>query len=189
MARMDPDARPPQPNKSLRLVGIGVGLLSVVFAVGLGALIFHMVRPRGDRVGDVNLSDPLATLMVNGKAGDSLVFRVDASLGVTAFGLSSDDVVEQRASTQLKKSMLTVYAIDPSGREHTATCAVYNGRAATTTRTPGKFARSGMLNDCAVALDQTGPWRVRGTVAWSPELQIDSARLEIRIETGKPVGY
>lgn len=181
---METDGEPPQPNQSLRFVAIGIALLSVVFAVGLGALIFHMVRPRGDRVGDTNLSDPLATLVVNGRAGDSLVFRVDASVGVAAIGLSSDDAIEQRASAQLQKSLLTVHAVAPSGREHTATCAVYKGRAATTTRTPTTFTRSGMLNDCVISLDQSGAWSVRGTVAWHPELRIDDVTLETRIEAG-----
>lgn len=182
---MQPDGQLPQPNKSLRLVAIGIALLSVVFAVGLGALTFQMVRPRGDKVGDTRLTDPLATLVLNGQAGDSLIFRVDASVRVAAFGLSSDEVIEQRASAQLKKSMLTVHAIAPSGREHTATCAVYNGRAATTTRTPATFTRSGMLNDCVLSLDQGGAWSVRATVAWHPELKLDDAMLETRLEAGQ----
>jgi hypothetical protein len=157
-------------------------LLSVAFAVGLIALIFHMVRPRGERIGDTSLIDPLAALVVNGKSGDSLVFRVDASVRVATLGLSSDDVVEQQVSTQLGKSTLTVHATDPSGRGHTATCAVYKGRAAATTRTPATFSRSGMLNDCVISLDQGGAWRVRGTVAWHPELRIADATLETRLE-------
>jgi len=182
---MEPDAHQPQPNKSLRFVAIGIALLSVGFAIGLGALVFHMVRPRGDRIGDTNLADPLAALRVNARAGDSLVFRVDASLHVAAVGLLSDDVIEQQASNQLKKSMLTVHAVAPSGREQTTTCAVYNGRAAATTRTPTTFARSGMLNDCVLSLDQSGSWNVRGTVAWHPELQLRSATLETRLEASQ----
>lgn len=182
MTKMNAEAQPSQPNKSLRVVGIGIGLLSLVFALGLGALVFYMVRPRGDKVGDTNLADPLATLMVQGKAGDSLVFRVDASVQVGALRLLSDDVVEQQASTQLKKSMLTVRAFAPSGREHTTTCPVYKGRAASTTQTSATFTRSGMLNDCVLPLDEAGPWRVSGTVAWHPELQVKSANLETRLE-------
>lgn len=182
MAKMQAEGQPSPPNKSLRLVGVGIGLLGVVFAVGLGALVFHAVRPRGDKVGEINLSDPLATLVVNGNAGDSLVFRVDASVQLAALSLLSDDVVEQQASTQLKKSILTVRAFAPSGREHTAACPVYNGRAASTTHTSATFTRSGMLNDCVLPLDQAGPWRVAGTVAWHPDLRPSSATLEARLE-------
>ncbi len=182
---MNADGHPPQPNKSLRFVAIGIALLSVAFAVGLGALIFHMVRPRGDRIGDTSLTDPLATLVVNGQAGDSLVFRVDATLRVTAL-LSGDDVIEQQASAQLQKSVLTVYAVAPSGREQTATCSVYKGRAAATTRTPITFTRAGMLNDCVITLVQGGAWRVRATVAWHPELSVNNATLETRLERGSP---
>jgi hypothetical protein len=35
---MSADRDPPQANKSLRFVGLGLGLLSVIFAVGLGTL-------------------------------------------------------------------------------------------------------------------------------------------------------
>lgn len=182
MTKMNAENQPSQPNKSLRAVGIGIGILSVIFAVGLGALVFHMVRPRGDKVGDTNLTDPLATLMVNGKAGDSLVFRVDASVQVGALSLLSDDVIEQQASAQLKKSLLAVRAVAPSGREQTATCPVYKGRAAATTHTSTTFTRSGMLNDCVLSLDQAGPWRVSGTVAWHPQFRLSTATLETRLE-------
>ena len=179
---MEPERQQQQPNKSMRGVAIGIALLSVVFAVGLGTLIFYMVRPRGDKMGDTNLTDPLARLVVNGKAGDSLVFRVDASVQLTAASLMSDDVIEQQATRQLQKSLLTVRAIAPSGREHAATCAVYKGRAATTTTTPGTLTRSGMLNDCSIPLDETGPWSVSGSVAWHSELKLQSATLETRLE-------
>ncbi|HEX2871284.1 MAG TPA: hypothetical protein VHP33_08510 [Polyangiaceae bacterium] len=182
---MNVEGQPQQLNKSMRVVGIGIGVLGIVFAVGLGALIFYMVRPRGDKVGDTNLTDPLATLVVNAKGGDSLVFRVDASVQLAALSLSSDDVVEQRVSAQLRSSLLTVHATAPSGREQTATCAVYKGRATATTTTSGKLTRSGMLNDCAIPLDQDGPWNVRGSVAWHPELKLESATLETRLEAGK----
>ena len=179
---MNAEGQPPQPNKSLRVVGIGIALLSVVFAVGLGVLVFQMVRPRGDKIGDTDLKNPLATLVVNGKGGDSLVFRVDASVQVGALSLLSDDVIEQQASTQLRKSVLTVRALAPSGREHTTACSVYKGRAASTTHTSATFTRSGMLNDCALPLDEAGPWTVSGAVAWHSDLRLASATLETRLE-------
>jgi hypothetical protein len=40
-----------------------------------------------------------------------------------------------------------------------------------------------MLNDCAIALDEPGQWKVRGAVVWSAELTLRSATLETRIET------
>jgi hypothetical protein len=182
---MSVEDQPQQPNKSMRVVGIGIGLLSVVFAVGLGVLIFYVVRPRGEKIGDTNLSDPLATQMVQAKAGDSLVFRVDASVRIGVLGVLNDDAIEREASSQLQKSLLTVRATAPSGREHSATCAVYKGRAATTTTTPGKLTRSGMLNDCSIPLDEAGAWRVRGSVAWHSELRLESATLETRLEAAK----
>jgi hypothetical protein len=169
-------------SNSLRFVVIIIVFLSVVFALGLGLLIFYMVRPSGEKVGATSLTDPSASLLVNGKRGDSLVFRVDASIGVPRISLLSDDELERQANRQLSRSKLTVRATPASGGERNATCAVYKGRAASTTSTSGAFARSGMLNDCVIVLDQSGSWQVRATVEWAPDVTLNSATLETRLE-------
>lgn len=179
------DGPPPKASSPLRLVAIVIAVLSVVFAVGLGLLVFYMVRPRGDKLGETSLIEPSAALVVNGKRGDSLVFRVDASVRVPRVGLLSDEQIEQQASSRLAKSLLTVHAVAPSGTEHTTSCPLYKGRAASTTSTSASFARSGMLNDCAIVLDQPGTWKVRGTVAWHAELSLLSATLETRLEAAR----
>lgn len=171
-----------KPAKSLRLVVTGIVLLSLLFAVGLGVLIFYMVRPQGDKVGDTSLMQPSAALVVSGKVGDTLFFRTDVSIGVPRLSLVNDEQLEREASRQLTRSQLTVRAKAPSGNEHTATCAVYKGRALSTTSTPGAFSRSGMLNDCSIALNEAGQWQVRGSVAWVADLTLHSANLETRIE-------
>ncbi len=169
-------------SKSLTFVTIALALVGVAFAVGLCVFIFYMVRPRGERVGDMNLNDPLAGIVVNGKAGDSLVFRVDASIGVPRMSLLSDDEIERQASAQLRKSMLTVRAAAPSGAERVAACPVSNGRASSTSSTSGTFSRSGVLNDCVILLNEPGPWKVRGAIAWSSDLSLHSATLEARLD-------
>jgi hypothetical protein len=172
-------------SKPLRLVVIAIVSLSVVFAVGLGVLIFYMIRPAGDRVGQISLTDPNASLVVDGKPGDTLVFRVDASVSMPRFSTMSDDVLERHASTQLTRSQLTVHATAPSGAERSSRCAVYKGRAMSTTTTSGSFSRTGMLNDCVIALDEAGPWKVRGVVAWTTDLTPRSATLEARIDPAR----
>jgi hypothetical protein len=163
-----------------------IAFLSVGFAVGLGLLIFYMVRPRGEKVGEISLTDGRAVLLVQGKQGESLVFRVDASVRVPRLSLVSDDQLEREASRQLSSSRLTVQATSPSGIERTATCAVYKGRASSTTSTSGALSRSGMLNDCVIVLDRPGPWQVRATVAWASGLSLNSATLETRLEAAQP---
>jgi hypothetical protein len=169
-------------SKPLRLVIAAIASLSAVFVIGLGALIFYMVRPHGDRVGEMSLTQPNASLLVDGKPGDSLLFRVDASISRARLSLMSDDVLERQLSTQLTRSQLTVRATAPSGIERSSTCSVYKGRAMSTTTTSGSFSRSGMLNDCMIALDEPGPWKVHGAVAWAADLTLRSATLETRIE-------
>jgi hypothetical protein len=169
-------------SSSLRFVVIAIASASVLFAVGLGVLIFSMVRPHGEKVGVTSLTDPNAVLAVAAQRGDSLLFRVDASIGLPRLSLLSDDVLERRASTQLSRSQLTVKATAPSGNERSTTCAVYKGRATSTTTTSGSFSRSGMLNDCTLVLDEPGPWQVRGAVAWAADLPLHSATLETRLQ-------
>jgi hypothetical protein len=171
-----------QSSKSLSFVVIGLGAMGVAFAVGLSVFIFYMVRPRGEKVGIASLTDSGAVVVVQGSPGDSLVFRIDASIGVPRATLLSDDQVDQQASAKLRKSLLTVRAAAPSGAERTATCPVSNGRAASTTSTSGTFSRSGMLNDCVIVLDEPGAWKVRGAVAWASDLTLQSATLETRLD-------
>ena len=169
-------------SSSLRFVVIAIASTSVLFAVGLGVLIFYMVRPQGEKVGTTSLTDPNAALTVAAQRGDSLLFRVDASIGLPRLSLVSDDVLERQASTQLSRSRLTIRATAPSGSERSTSCAVYKGRATSTTTTSGSFSRSGMLNDCSLVLDEPGAWQVRGGVAWAADLSLHSATLEARLE-------
>jgi hypothetical protein len=171
-----------KPVTSLRYVAIAITCVSVLFAVGLGVLIYSMVRPQGESVGQTSLSDPDASLTVAARRGDSLSFRVDASVGLPRLGLVSDDVLERQASTQLGRSLLTVRATAPSGKERSTSCAVYKGRAMSTTVTSGRFSRAGMLNDCVIVLDEPGPWQVRGTAAWTADLSVQNALLETRVQ-------
>jgi hypothetical protein len=169
-------------GKSLRYVVIAITSVSVLFAIGLGVFIFFMVRPQGERVGQTNLGDSNASLTVAAQRGDSLSFRVDASVALPRLALVSDDVLERQASTQLSRSLLTVRATAPSGKERSTRCAVYKGRAMSTTVTSGRFSRAGMLNDCVILVDEPGPWQVRGTVAWTADLSVQSALLETRVQ-------
>lgn len=169
-------------SKSSKVVLVAIATVCLLFAAGLSAFIYYMVRPHGERVGAVSLGDASAALRVEGKPGDTLVFRVDASIGLPKLTLQDDEQVERRASQQLQRSLLTVRATAPSGKERSSTCAVYKGRAVSTTTTPGALSRTGMLNDCSLLLDEAGPWQVRGSVAWSSDLTLHSASLETRRE-------
>jgi hypothetical protein len=169
-------------SKSSKVVVMALGLLSVSFVVGLSVLIFHMLRPRGEKIGVASLTDPEASLLVNASAGDTLSFRIDVSVGLARVTLLSDDELERQASKQLQSSLLTVRAAGPSGRERVATCPAYKGRAASTSITSATLARSGMLNDCVIVLDAPGAWTLRGRVAWASDLTVQSAALEARLE-------
>jgi hypothetical protein len=175
----------PTPKSTSSFVAIGLAVVGVVAAVGIGALVFLLVGPRGEKVGESSLTERGAPIRVEAQPGDSLVFRVDVRVTLPSITLLGDDQVERQVSAQLRKSTLTVRAIAPSGVERSASCAVSNGRASSTTITSSALARSGMLSDCVLVLDQSGAWSVSGAVAWAPELTVQSARLEARLEAAR----
>lgn len=175
----------PKEKKALPIVAILGTVVGVGFTVGLAGVIFYLVRPRGEEVGELSLTEPAAALSVNGGMGDALLFRIDASVGHARMATLNGDELERQASAQLRKSTLTVRATSPSGTERTASCPVYKGRAFSSSTTSTEYACSGMLNDCVIALDGPGPWQVRGSVAWAPELKVNDADLEVRIDSGR----
>jgi hypothetical protein len=172
----------PKWSRSSKVVAIAIGIVAVALIVVLSVLLSFRLRPRGEKVGVVNLGDPLAGLVVNANRGDTLVFRVDASIGLQRLTLLSEDALEQRASKQLRSSLLTVRATSPSGGERVASCPVYKGRALSTSTTSASLTRTGMLNDCVIALDARGQWNVRASVAWASDVTVHSATLEARLE-------
>lgn len=175
----------PKIKKALPIVAILASVVGVGFAVGLTIVIFYLVSPRGEEVGELRLTDPSAVLAVNGGLGDALVFRVDADLGHPHMASLDGDELERRVTAQLRKSTLTVRAVAPSGVERTASCPLYKGRSVSSSTTSAGYSCSGMLNDCVIGLDGPGPWQVRGSVAWGPELSVRSATLEVRIDSAR----
>jgi hypothetical protein len=122
---------------------------------------------------------------VNGGLGDALIFRTDVSVGFTNMAQLNGRELERQALAKLRKSTLSVRAIGPSGTERTASCPVYRGRSFSSSTTSTGHSCSGVLNDCVIGLDGPGPWQVRGSVAWAPELTLNSATLEVRIDAAR----
>ena len=175
----------PKAKKPFPIVAVLASVVGVGFAVGLTIVIYILVSPRGEKLGELSLTDQSAFLNVDGGMGDALVFRIDASVGLAQRPLLGGDELERQASALLRKSTLTVRAIAPNAAERTASCPVYNGRAFSSSTTPFGYSSSGMLNDCVVGLDGPGPWQVRGSVGWSRELAVRSATLEVRLDAAR----
>ncbi len=172
----------PLPKSTSPVVVALLAIAALAMVVAVFVLIFFMVRPRGEKVGQTNLMDSNASIVVDAKPGDALSFRTDAAIRTPVLSLIDDEHRDREASELLRKSQLTVRATAPSGAERVATCALYKGRATSTSRTTGVFSRSGMLNDCTIRIDQAGRWTVRGSVVWTPTVQLISAALETRRE-------
>lgn len=172
-------------KSALPILTILASVVGGAFTIGLIGVIFYLVSPRGEKVGEMSLTDPSAVLAVSGGLGDALVFRTDASVGHLRLATLNGDELERQVTAGLHESILTVRAVGPSGVERTASCPIYNGRSFSSSTTSASYSCSGMLNDCVIGLDGPGPWQVRGSVAWASGLTVRSATLEVRIDSAR----
>lgn len=161
---------------------IVIGGIIAALAVGFVAAIFVWTRPRGEKIGEVDLMARDASVAVEARAGDRLFFRADVAARLPLVSLIDDEHLEQEATTQMSKSKLTLHARSAAGVEKVASCSLCNGRSSTTAITSGRISRSGMLNDCVIDIDAPGPWTVDASVEWSDGLKVERARLETRRE-------
>lgn len=162
-----------------------VAIVTVVFVVGVGVLVFFLVRPRGEKVAEISLQNATAEVAVAAAAGDSLYFCTDMSIATADLGTNDSDARDRRVTRFLRASTLTIRAVSPTGTERSSSCPIYNGRSSVTSDTPSSYSMTGMLNDCVVTLDSAGTWKVHPSVTWASDLSPRSATLEVRRESSK----
>lgn len=159
--------------------------MAIVGAVAGGAALVALVtawiatRPRGDRIGNLDLRAADAQLAVDGAAGDSLLFRTDAVINLSSLPGGSHER-EGMAHGALRKSTLTLKLVDPSGAEKTTSCPIYDGTEADAIVSYSLLKQRGMNNTCVVPLAAAGRHVLRATAAWDARLVAHDARVEVR---------
>ncbi len=81
-----------------------LAVVTLATVIGMFVLIFFMVRPRGEKVGQANLMDSNASIVVDAKPGDELSFRTDTVIRTPVVALSDDERRDHEASELLRKS-------------------------------------------------------------------------------------
>jgi hypothetical protein len=158
----------------------GPWVLLGMAAVAAGVAAYLQIRPRGVRVGELDLRAS-ASLELEARAGDRLSFPAHVTAGLDAFR----GTAKQRSSAAvaaMKRSNLTVRVVPAAGRELATRCALWNGSMESDIA-DGALTESDIANDCGVEIATEGRYQVRARVAWAPELtDVRRARLDIRRE-------
>jgi hypothetical protein len=165
-----------------------VGCIAVV-TLGLGvsvfALVFFLVRPRGEKVAEIDLTSATAEVLVDANTGDSLYFSTDVAIPADALATHDSHARDSKVTRFLRGSTLTVRATSPNGAELSTSCPIYNGRSSITSDSDSTYSMSGLLNDCVLSLDGAGKWKVQPSVVWQSPLPLQSAILDVRREAAK----
>lgn len=153
-------------------------VLGAFLLAGLGALgIYLALRPDGEPVGDVDLLDSGAALVVDGAPGDVLTFTSRITTGLGAYDGSSWKSRSNDATRAMKSSSLTVIVVGPDGAEQTSRCPLWGGSMSSDRPDEEHLTENGVINDCAVDLQSAGEHSVRARVQWDGTLAIGEARL------------
>lgn len=145
------------------------------FAVMAG--ITWVVWPRGTKVGTTAAFPSAgAPVLVALNAGDTLTFRLDATMRVQGY----DDDDQDEAREKLRASSLEVVVTDEHGRVARVACPAHAGRSMSATTIGHELTLSGTLVACDVPITETGPYRVEGSVTPVAGLALSSVTLEVR---------
>jgi hypothetical protein len=156
------------------LVPIGICLAIIT------SLAAYFLWPRGERIGQLDLRAPAPQLDIDLATGDTLNFRLDATVRDSGYPNSSrsrtnavhDELAASKITVELTRSGVVVGS---------ATCGAFDGKATTTSSGSDDVATSGLPLRCTLRARQAGRYQLRARVAWVPR-DIRAALLEVRRE-------
>ena len=156
-----------------RWVRRALGLATFAAMAGIAWVVW----PRGTKVGTTTAFPGAgAPVLVALTAGDTLTFRLDATMRVQGY----DDDDQDEAREKLRASSLEVAVTDERGREVRVVCPAHAGRSMSATTVGNELTLSGTLVACDVPITETGPYRVEGSVTPVAGLALTSVTLEVR---------
>jgi hypothetical protein len=155
------------------LVPIGICLAAIA------SLAAYALWPRGERVGQLDLRAAAPRLEVALAAGDTLNFRLDATVGTTSGYPNSSSSRTNQVHEELERSNVTVeLALDGTPISST-TCGAYDGKATTTSSSSDDVATSGLPLRCKLVAKAKGKHTLSTRVAWAAR-DVRVAKLEVR---------
>jgi hypothetical protein len=156
------------------LVPIGICLAIIT------SLAAYFLWPRGERIGQLDLRAAAPQLDVDLAAGDTLNFRLDATVRNRDYPNSSRSRTNA-AHDQLAASKLTVELTLNGAAVGSATCGAFDGKATTTSSGSDDVATSGLPLRCTLRARSAARYQLRARVAWVPR-DVRAATLEVRRE-------
>jgi hypothetical protein len=152
------------PKGSALMVLVPMGIVLAVIA----SLAAYFLWPRGERVGQLDLRAAAPRLEVSMAAGDTLSFRLDATVGTTSGYSNSSDSRTNQVHDQLEASKLTVDLILDAATVGSATCGAFDGKATTTSSGSDDIDTSGLPLRCMLEARRAGKHQVSARVVWVP---------------------
>jgi hypothetical protein len=157
------------------MVLVPMGICLAVIA----SLAAYALWPRGERVGQLDLRAGAPHLDVDLAAGDTLSFRLDATVGTTGGYPNSSRSRTNQVHEELERSKLTVDLALTGMPIGSTTCGGYDGKATTTSSSSDDVATSGLPLRCTLEAKATGKYALSTRVAWVPR-DVRVAKLEVR---------
>jgi hypothetical protein len=152
--------------------------MAIVLAV-IGSCAAYFLWPRGQRVGAVDLLAAEPSLNVDLKQGDTLSFRLDATVGTESGYPDSSRSRTNAVHDQLETSTIAVTLTQDGNLEASTRCGAYDGKATTSSSSETDVATSGLPLKCALVASKSGKHALTVTVAWVPA-DMRKATLEVR---------
>ena len=146
-----------------------------VAAIVIGILVY-VLRPRGERIAEVDLRAPNSIHTFDLSSGDKLYFRTS----VTATGGTQKAMREA-----LRRSRISVELAASNGSKNVSDCGFYDNASVSMTVVGNRVTITGAEIACTITVDATGNYTLRPSVAWEPGIAVSSASLEVRRERAK----
>jgi hypothetical protein len=157
------------------MVLVPMGICLAVIA----SLSAYFLWPRGERIGRVDLRAAAPRLDVDLSAGDTLSFRLDATVGTTSGYPNSSRSRTNAVHDELAASKVTVDLTLNGAAAGSTTCGAFDGKATTTSSGSDDVDTSGLPLRCTLLARNAGKHQLSARVAWVPR-DVRAATLEVR---------
>lgn len=150
-----------------------------VFLAVVASCAAYFLWPRGERVGAVDLRAAAPSLEVTLKTGDTLSFRLDATVSTERGYPNSSRSRTNAVHDQLEASVITASLALDGKPEASTQCGAYDGKATTSSSSETDVATSGLPLSCSLVARSAGRHSLSVGVTWVPQ-DIRKATLEVR---------
>lgn len=159
----------------------------VLFAIGIAAVAWITLRPRGERVGDLDLQTPLSTLQLDVPAASTLNFRLEVTVG-TSGPQTSSRATRDAIYKKLGESEITLSDAGPNGNALSTRCAAFDGKSTSAGSSSSEVSISGIPIACTLSTLAPGRHVLTAKVVWAKDTEVRTATLEVRREpsSGSP---